>query len=152
MTITITEGSDKDILRPEVQVLIKQYAEECAIAGLPDPSYKFELYQSLYNMKLLRIVVAKTDEDQIVGFVCVLGSTLPHYGIPIATVESFFVGKQYRKTGAGIRLRIWAERIAREFNSPGLLICCPIDGSLDNYLSKCKDYRVTNKVYFKRLV
>ena len=91
---------------------------------------------------------AALKDGELVGFITVLATPLPHYGIPVAVSESFFVAAEHRKGGAGLRLLSAAEKKAKELGSPGLLVCAPFDGRLFEVLPRC-GYRETNRVFFK---
>jgi GNAT superfamily N-acetyltransferase len=78
----------------------------------------------------------------------VLKPVIPHYGVAIAVTESFFVGKEYRKSGAGLKLLRAAEAHAE--GAPGLLVSAPVGGTLAEVLPHL-GYRETNRVFFKEL-
>jgi GNAT superfamily N-acetyltransferase len=129
--------------------LAAEYAAESAIAGLPPPSAKRDAYLHLERSGLLHMISA-TRDGQLIGLIAVLMSTLPHYGVPVAVSESFFVSRAYRKTGAGLRLLRAAEEKASALGSPGLLVSAPFEGDLFQVLPRV-GYRETNRVFFKSL-
>ena len=88
--------------------------------------------------------------ETMIGFITVLTHVMPHYGALIATTESFFVAKAYRKTGAGTLLRQTVERHAQGRGAAGVLICAPYGGQLAKVLPRA-GYRQTNQVFFKGL-
>lgn len=132
---------------PEFPALIEEYAREAAVVGLPSPKAKIEHYQALEMSGAIHAFAA-VKHGELVGFISVLAPVLPHYGVPVAVSESFFVAAAHRKGGAGLRLLAAAERKAKDLGSPGLLVCAPFEGRLFELLPRC-GYRETNRVYFK---
>ena len=134
---------------PNIGELIDDYAAESAIEGLPHPTAKAETYKALEAAGLLSSF-ASYEEDELTGFITVLCAELPHYGRQIATVERFFVARNKRKGGAGVKLLHTAETFAREKGSPGLLVSAPFGGVLAAGLEHSASYIETNRVFFKR--
>lgn len=136
---------------PNLAGMLDEYAAECSIDGLPHPSGKVELYKQLEASGWLSALGAYY-EDQLVGFIFVLCSVIPHYGVHVATVESYFVAKDKRRTGAGIMLLNAAEQLARDKGSPGILVTAPACGVLADVLQSIHGYVETNRVFFRRFL
>lgn len=134
---------------PNFPVLAAEYAAELLIDGMPPPSAKWAAYRQLEAQGLLHVLRA-TVGGTLVGFISVLASTLPRYGVPIACSESFFVTKTHRKTGAGLRLLRAAEDKAREAGSPLLLVSAPANGALAKVLPRA-GYVETNRVFARKV-
>lgn len=132
-----------------VSELIDEYAAECAIDGMPPPRARLVLYRQLESSGAI-CALAGFDGEQLAGFVVVISTELPHYGRLVSTLESFFVGKAWRRTGLGLALLKRAEQVAREVGSPGLLVSAPAGGVLERVLPRV-GYSHTNTVFFKRL-
>jgi GNAT superfamily N-acetyltransferase len=130
--------------------LAAAYAEECRIAGLPMPDGKLEIYQMLEGGGCFQGLGAFLGE-RLIGFAVVIAAVTPHYGVQIAVTESLFVGKPYRKTGAGLALLRAAEDYARSVGSPGLLVSAPTGGVLARVLERKKGFRETNRAFFKEV-
>ena len=133
----------------EFPALAAEYAAESAIDGLPPPSAKMETYRRLESAGMLHAFAAHSD-GTLVGFITVLAPVLPHYGVPVAVSESFFVAKAHRGSGAGLKLLRAAETKARALGSPGLLVSAPFAGSLFKVLPRV-GYVETNRVFFKKV-
>lgn len=129
--------------------LMSEYAAESAIDGMPAPSGRIETYRNLERAGMLHVYSA-TVGGEIVGFISILAPVLPHYGVPVAVSESFFVAKAHRPTGAGLKLLRAAEDKARELGSPGLLVSAPYGGALFNVLPRI-GYIESNRVFFKKV-
>ena len=127
--------------------LLARYAREAAIAGMPAPTAKLGMYDTLEKKGALSTFGAFHDE-KLVGFITVLCSVLPHYSELTAVVESFFVDKEARRTGAGFKLLYAAEKLAKEKEVVGLLVSAPTGGALAEVLPR-SGYRQTNVVFFK---
>ena len=134
---------------PQFAALLDEYALECGIEGLPPPKIKIETYKKLESLGSLGLVGAYLDKT-MVGFIVVLVHELPHYSANIAMSESFFVAKEHRKTGAGLKLLKEAEQIATKLNCCGLLVSAPFNGRLFEILPKI-GYVETNRVFFRNL-
>lgn len=127
--------------------MLREYAEESAIEGLPNPCAQMETYRVLETMGM-EIHGAFVD-GLLVGFVTVLISPLPHYGVTIGVTESLFVMKAHRKKGIGLRLLRVAELSAQIRGAKGVLVSSPAGGALEKVLSLKSQYRKTNSVFFK---
>ena len=134
---------------PNLAELVEEYAQESAIDGLPHPTVRTEMYRQLEAAGVLFSLASYVD-DKLIGFCGVLSSLNPHHGVRLAVVESFFVAKEYRKTGAGIQMKRAAERHAEEIKSPGILFVSPVGGVLYDVLIQ-DGYVESNRVLFKKL-
>jgi GNAT superfamily N-acetyltransferase len=139
---------------PHFDVLAAEYAAESLIPGMPPPVAQWEAYRQLESAGMLHAFSAIIPQDngdrRLVGFISVLASVLPRYGVPIAISESWFVAKAYRKTGAGLKLLRIAEEKARELGSPVLLVSAPCEGDLFQVLPR-RGYAETNRIFFKKV-
>jgi GNAT superfamily N-acetyltransferase len=126
-----------------------EYAAESAIDGLPLPAARLANYLPLERVGALHTIRAAV-AGRLAGVITVLAPMNPHYGVPIAVSESFFVAKPHRRTGAGLKLLRAAEDKARELGAPGLLVGAPVEGDLFKVLPRV-GYRETNRVFFKKV-
>lgn len=134
---------------PEFPQLIAEYEAESAMAGMPPTNAKIPLYRQLEAARALTAFGAWQD-NTLIGFIGVLYHELPHYGIGLAVVESFFVTMSRRPTGAGLKLKRLAEEHAKALGSPGLCITAPVNSQLDTMLNSSKRYAHASNVYFMR--
>lgn len=134
---------------PALGSLLAEYAHECKIAGLPSPNPNWDTYERLENAGAL-VCLAACKGNALVGFMGLLISDNPHYGVRLAISESFFVAAAYRSTGAGLRLLRAAEDIAERERCTGMLVSSPDDGRLAEVLPRT-GYRQSNVVFFKGL-
>jgi GNAT superfamily N-acetyltransferase len=134
---------------PYFESLVEEYAQESAIDGLPHPSAKRESYEQLEAAGLITPMAAYAN-GRLVGFVGIFMPIVPHYDARIATLESFFVGAAYRKSGAGLKLLRAAEHFAKENNAVGLLVSVPSGGRLAEVMPRL-DYVESNQVFFRKL-
>jgi GNAT superfamily N-acetyltransferase len=135
-------------VQPGLDALIDEYADECAIAGLPPPKPDRALYDRLYASGAMR-VFGVFDRGEMAGFAVVLIHQNPHYGVPLAVVESLIVAKEKRKTGAGLRLLSEVEAAAKAAGAAGVLLSAPT-GSVAARVMASR-YRATNRVFFRAL-
>lgn len=150
MAVTVRKISVAEAFAsPEFPALCREYAEESALAGLPEPQEKLAAYQALEaNGSDVFCAYGAFMGDMLIGFIVLLMPVLPHYGTVVAVAESLFVGSAYRKTGAGMLLIRQAEKRAREMRSPGMLFSAPSGGRLEILLPRI-GYRETNRVFLK---
>lgn len=148
MSLVVRQCAVADILQaPNIDLIAEEYAIESSIKGMPHPVGKMGMYYQLEALGVLRAFGAFVD-DLPVGFITVLSTTMPHYGVYLSVSESFFVMKAHRKTGAGLRLLRMAEDCARDIGAPGLLVSAPYGGVLADVLPHT-GYAPSNTVFFK---
>jgi GNAT superfamily N-acetyltransferase len=135
---------------PKLAALLEAYATESSIAGMPRFNPQLDTYRQLEAAGVLHVFAAHEGEE-LVGFLCLLVSAVPHYGVKIATTESYFVAPEHRKNGAGLRLLREAEGLARDLGAAGMLVSAPAGGRLAQVLEAMPSYRETNRVFFKGL-
>lgn len=135
---------------PNITALLDEYAAESANDTMPRPNARAEAYLSLEGTGMLHTFLAEKNSN-IIGFITLLVTVMPHYGVPMAVTESFFVQKNHRKSGAGNRLLVSAEEYAESVGAYGVLISAPYSGVLNKVLSKSSKYTPSNIVYFRRL-
>ena len=143
ITVAELDGS------PEFAGLQAEYIEEVKIDGMPPAKAQKTIYENLERAGVFNIFGAYLG-DLLVGFVTVLVTVLPHFGVVMAVTESLFVGKDYRKTGAGLQLLKTAERHALVVGSPCLLVSAPVGGALADVLPYV-GYTEKNRVFFRKL-
>src|SRR5882762_7942545 len=113
--------------------LSQEYAKELIVDGVPPPLAKFEIYKKLEASGALQVFGAFFN-DLLIGLIVVLVTIFPHFSTVMAASESFFVFKEWRKTGGGLKLLHEAERYATEKGSNGLLVSAPTGGNLSEVL------------------
>ena len=127
--------------------LVSEYADECQIAGLPRCKHDSSTYYLLENSGAINFAAAFVG-DTLVGFAALLVTQLPHYSRIVAVVESIFVAKQHRGSGAGMMLIREMESLAKDNEAIGILVSAPKGGRL-NALMPNIGYTHTNEVFFK---
>ena len=135
-------------LSPDFPELAAEYTAESAMREMPMPNVNWELYQLLEDSGSLHCFAARED-GTLAGFVFVISSISPEYGVLISCTEAFFVGNAWRHTGAGLKLLAAAEAKSRELKSFGLAANGPLGGKLAEVLPKC-GYREIGRMFFKR--
>jgi GNAT superfamily N-acetyltransferase len=141
--VTIKSCTVEDV---QHSALAEEYASY-AIAGLPKPQPQWERYKLMEAAGVISVFGA-FDDDQIVGFISTIGYLSLHYGVDITLTESFFVAKQYRKTGAGVKLLRAVEQMAKANGSAGLMITAPHNKELARVLTVI-GYKQSHEVFFK---
>jgi GNAT superfamily N-acetyltransferase len=129
--------------------LVSEYSDECQIAGLPRCKGDNSTYYLLENSGLMNFAAAFVG-DTIVGFSILMVTQLPHYSRIIAVVDSIFVAKKHRNSGAGMMLIREMESLAKDNEAIGILVSAPKGGRL-NALMPNIGYAHTNEVFFKSM-
>lgn len=127
--------------------LVSEYADECQIAGLPRCKHDSSTYYLLENSGAINFAAAFVG-DTLVGFATLLVTQLPHYSRIVAIVESIFVAKQHRSSGAGMMLIREMESLAKDNEAIGILVSAPKGGRLNGLMPNI-GYTHTNEVFFK---
>lgn len=126
------------------------YADESGMVGLPKPDCQTDLYYQMQATGLMHPIAAYDDDKNLLGFLLLICNILPHYGVKIATAESFYVLKEYRCTGAGKKLLRAAEDLAVELGAKGVLISAPTGSRLAEVMPR-SGYNESNRIFFKGL-
>ena len=143
--------ADEFFSAPNVDAVLGAYAQESSIVGLTRPRADKATYLKLAAANMFDAIGA-FDGDDLLGFIVTLTTPLPHYSEKVASVESFFVLKEYRRLGLGAKLMSAAKVAATAKGAKGLLISAPIGSQLAAVLEKSKSFRETNRVFFTPLV
>lgn len=131
--------------RPETQGLLEEYASECSPEGLPAHNPHQAMYAALQQAGVLKILAAFHD-GRMIGFLFMLVSMNPHYSVPLAVTESWFVTPEGRPTGAGLELYRTAKGIARELGAHAFYVSAPMGGKLAAVMHRM-GARETNRVF-----
>lgn len=135
---------------PNLAELLNGYAQESAIIGMPGYNAQIESYRSMEALHILHVFGSYSGQE-LTGFLCLLLTFIPHYGVKIATTESYYVSQEHRKSGAGLALLREAELCAAEYGAAGFFISAPIGGKLAQVMEAMPAYRETNRVFFRKL-
>lgn len=134
---------------PDFPALLDAYALESAILNLPTPQPHAESYIQLEQAGVM-FSFGAYEGDKLIGFCNVLVSQVPHYSVKVGTMESWYVHKDYRFTGAGVALKHEAERAAEAAGAVGMFITAPINSDLAESMARHTPYTETNRVFFRR--
>lgn len=116
---------------PNARDLIAAYATECMI---PDAKPQRETYLAMQRAGLLTCFGAYLDRE-LVGFVSIITSVMPHHGKKVATIESLYAAPEYRDAGAGNALMAEAERFARDAGCVCLVYTARVGSRLETVLA-----------------
>lgn len=130
------------------ETMVAEYAEY-AIKRMPRPKYTKENYLALERAGLLT-AYADIRNNIVVGFMSIMITRIPHYGCLAGLVESLFVMRAFRASGAGVRFIVTAERHARAYGVPGIFINCPYGRELAKVLER-RSYTPVTVSYFRPL-
>lgn len=141
--VTIRTCTVEEIHQSDLATEYSSYA----IAGLPIPNVQWDRYKAMESAGIISILGAFFD-SKLIGFVSTIGHVSLHYGARLTLTESFFVAKQYRRSGAGVKLLRAVEQLARDNGSAGLMVTAPHNKELSRVLSVV-GYHHTHQVFFK---
>ncbi len=147
-TVSIRRVSHSEILSAvNAEQLIDEYAAECS---LPDVDPQGTMYAALEQAGALQCFGAYVD-GELVGFIALLSSIMPHHGKRVASVESLFVASARRCSGAGNELLSAAEQFADETGCVAILNTARIGSTLDKVLSRRPNCIPSHTVYTRWL-
>lgn len=106
------------IQHPDFNAVVEDYTAESGNPDLGPGMPAFDLYKQLESAGLFRVECA-VDGDRLVGMVTVLVTVYPHFGKKVASVESLWLSKGYRKGPAGLKLIRRAQVMAKEMGAVG---------------------------------
>ena len=139
------------VMSPTFDDMIARYAEESAMGGMPKPVADVDMYFEMEAAGVYHIIGA-FDGDDVVGMLNMVLAKLTHYGGAMsATTESYFVEREYRKRGAGIRLLRAAEEHAAALGATALFVSARCRSDLEWVMYKMADYTATNTIFFRSL-
>jgi GNAT superfamily N-acetyltransferase len=132
---------------PASPTLLRAYAEDCLV---PDAEPQRELYASMEQMGSIQCFGAYLDRGSnklLIGFVSVIRTIVLHDGHLIGAVESLFVDREHRSTGAGLLLIAAAKLYATDSGCRCLLASARMGSALDTILSRRSDCDRTHTQY-----
>lgn len=135
---------------PNAQKLLQEYADECSIPEIGDPTPQVEQYALLEDAGVMHTFAAYEGEE-LVGFAAVLTSVLPHYSRKVATLESIFISPKHRKGTVGRTLMLVVEQFADVQGCSAVLYTAPTGSRFGKLLAHLPGYRNTNAVYCRSL-
>jgi GNAT superfamily N-acetyltransferase len=145
--IQIKPVSSADVLA--CHDLIAEYSPECSIPAIGEINPQADAYAAMEKAGLLHSFMVLEDGEKI-GFAMVVTPVMPHYGKRVASVESLFVTKERRGSGAGLELMRVIEKFVEKLGCVGILYSSPAGGQLERLLEASKGYQRTNAVFFRR--
>ena len=147
--ITVLPVSFTDILdAPNAVELLRAYAVECLV---PDAEPQRAIYEAMEKAGVIQCFAVYFEDYELIGFVSVLRTVVPHDGHHIAAIESLFVDPGYRSTGAGLLLLAAAERFATDCGCRCLLASARLGSPLDLILSRRNGYDRTHSQHTRWL-
>lgn len=125
----------------------KLYEEECRLLELPECSPQLDMYLAMEKAGVLNCYRAM-DSETLAGFIIILTVLNPHHGKKVTCTESIYVLKEYRSSGAGLKLLRAAENKAKELGSMAFAVNAPEGSTLHEVLKKSK-FRLSHVSYTK---
>lgn len=135
----------------DAPALLAGYAEESALDGLPTPKPHEATYFRRESAGVQHVLGAFLGAA-LIGFLVLVIDMNGHYSEKLAVVESVFVAKEHRKTGAFDKLLAAAEERAGKVGAAGLFLTAAIAARLEKVMDHKPDYRESHRVFFKSLL
>lgn len=129
--------------------LLQDYAKESSIDGMPEYRPHYDMYRAMESSGFFHMFGA-FDGEELIGFLTMLTTTLPHYSVNAGTVESFYVAESKRNTGAGMALLKAAEEFAKVAGCVALLVSAPCNSRLSQIMPRV-GYRRANEIFFRSI-
>lgn len=128
---------------PASAELFAEYARECSI---PEAEPQRRMYEAMEQSGALQGFGAYV-AGELVGFVTILSSVMPHHGKRVATIESLFVLPSQRDSGAGNALLSAAKQYASESGCVVVLYTARIGSRLETVLYRRSGCKATHTVF-----
>jgi GNAT superfamily N-acetyltransferase len=135
---------------PNISDVLDEYERECGMPELGQRCQSFAAYEHLEASGVIH-PIACFDGPELLGFVIPVVVPVPHYGVPVATLESFFVPFAARARGVGLRLLNFAQKTAKELGAKALFVSAPAGGPLSWVLARLRGYKHRNDVFVRTL-
>ncbi len=147
----IEQASFTEILDAENAIeLLAEYAAECSIPAIGPIKPNREMYKILELGGVMHCFTVR-DDGELAGFANLLTSVIPHYSRKVATLESLFVSKKFRRMGWSVELMRKIEQFALDCGCVGIFYSAPAGGSLEMLLQAKKRYKRTNAIFYGSL-
>ncbi len=114
--------------------VVAEYQEATTNPAIGAPSVQFDRYRELDALGTLKCLGAFAD-NALVGLSSVLFARSQHYGFPIASIDSFYLRKDYRTGTNGLRLIRAVKALVKNEGAPGVVFMAPPD---TNYEKVCQ--------------
>lgn len=128
--------------------LTKEYSEEGAIEGIKNNGVDLNLYRTLEAANNLHVLAVFLDTI-LIGYAILFKHFLHHRSIYIIINDAIFVKKEFRDTGAGLKLLKEINKHSNTTKTVGTFINAPTGSSLINILPNM-GYIETGKMFFKK--
>lgn len=130
--------------------VLAEYAAESHLPEIGAPDPQWATYRALEAAGVFHPIAA-FEGKRLAGCIFAIIAPLPHYGIRVATVESFFVPKSDRDKNVGLRLLAFVEDWARSLGAAAIMLTAPTEGALARVMGAMPKYRHSNQVFVKAL-
>jgi GNAT superfamily N-acetyltransferase len=134
---------------PNISDVLDEYERECGMPELGQRCRGFAAYEQMEASGVIHPVGA-FDGPELLGFVIPVVVPVPHYGVPIATLESFFVPSAARARGVGLRLLNFVQQVVAELGAKALFVSAPAGGPLSKVLPR-RGFKHRNDVFVRTL-
>lgn len=132
------------------ETLFEAYAQEAENKIIKEKIQpNCEKYVLLYDTGLLHCIGA-FDKDKMVGFITFIINDVLHYSKLSSVIESQFVLKEYRKSGAWNKMLKLVKDMSKENGAKNIFMTTTPNSKLDKVLQK-KGYILTNNIYTESL-
>lgn len=150
MTITFKPISVKEAFTsPNFEELATEYRNESGNPYLPQKPNR-EHYESLERSGVFHAIGA-FDNSELVGFGAFLLINLPHHSELLASFESLFLAKEYRKGTAGLRLIRALRDHAKEKGAVGVYYGCRAGSRLERLFDRLPNVERMDVVFYEAL-
>ena len=134
--IVIREGTIQEIFdRSDFLEQAHAYCEESGTKAFGPECPDRAAYEELEKEGGIRVIVA-TRIGQVIGFAIVLKTYHYHFSLPMATIETLWLDKNWRKSHAGLGLIRYAKMIAKDWGYKHLTASAPAGSRLSQVFGR----------------
>lgn len=120
---------------PGFQETVAEYLAETQNPGIGSPEIQFDRYKELNAAGSLKCVGA-FEAEELVGLAHVTFARSQHYPFPIASIESFYLRKAFRKGTNGLKFLNAVKKMVKASGAPGLVFMAPPGSGYDKLCEK----------------
>lgn len=115
---------------PGFQETVAEYQAETQNPGIGIPEIQFDRYKELNATGSIKCVGA-FEGGELVGLAHVTFARSQHYPFPIASIESFYLRKSFRKGMNGLKFLRAVKKMVKASGAPGLVFMAPPGSDYD---------------------
>lgn len=130
---------------PEFMQEAVEYSKVSVNNSLEFKSFDRDYYENAERMGIMKWCKV-TEQEKLIGFSSIILVKYPHYNKTIATLETIYLNKSYRKNNLGLKLINFMRAVAKENGADGMFLGAPFGSKLENFYKR--KYTPVNTLFY----